>query len=81
MNKRTTPTYRSGKKWNGVTEKDVDGQPYHRVTDRFLHVSAAIIPKGTQIGVDKNTQQPILTDRNLVARGNSYVKPVEDVAA
>lgn len=67
MNKKSHPNFRSGKAFAG--------------RDRFLHVSAQIIPKGTQIGVDKNTKQPILTDRNLVAKGNTYVKPVEDVAA
>lgn len=60
MNKRTNQNFRSGKKYS--------------LRDKYLHISCTIIPKGTQIGVDKDTKLPILLDRAVAAKGTTYVK-------
>lgn len=41
---------------------------------RYMHISAPIIPKGTQIGVDKTTNLPILASENMVGAGVTYRK-------
>lgn len=41
---------------------------------RMIHVSAAIIPKGTIIGKDKITGKDIKALENMVAKGRTYRK-------
>lgn len=45
-----------------------------RQRERMVHISAAIIPKGTVLGKNKKGEE-IVTPVNLVARGTTYRKP------
>lgn len=44
-----------------------------RQRERYIHISAAIIPKGTVLGKNKNGEE-IVAPVNLVARGTTYRK-------